>query len=219
MLFATWKDGRARYPGYLDDYANLLDALLVLLEAQWRDADARFATQLADALIENFRDEDRGDFYFTSHRAEPLIHRPKPTLDDAQPPGNGVAAKCLGRLGQLFGNSAWLEAAAGALEAARPLMERYPAGHCTLLTALEEQTHPGELVIVRGSGEELRSWRDALGDRYRPWRKVYGIPVDAGVVPPYLPATPGPGPVAFVCSGLSCSLPIDSLVELERRLG
>ena len=218
VLFATWKEGVARNRGYLDDYANLLDALLVLLGARWRDVDARFATNLADALIDNFRDEERGGFYCTAHQAERLIHRPKPTLDDAQPPGNGVAARSLARLGNLFGNPAWLEAAAGALDAARPMMERYPAGHCTLLTALEEQLHPGELVIVRGSGAALEDWRRALADEYRPWRKVYGIPVSAKVIPPYLPATSGPEPVAYVCSGLSCSLPIHSLEEVQRRL-
>ena len=219
VLFATWKAGVARHRGYLDDYANLLDALLVLLGAEWRDVDARFATELADSLIDNFHDEERGGFFFTAHQGERLIHRPKPTLDDAQPPGNGVAAKCLARLGRLFGNSAWLDAAAGALDAARPMMERYPAGHCTLLTALEEQLHPGELVIVRGSGEAIRAWRRALADAYRPWRKVYGIPADAGAVPPWLPATSGPEPVAFACSGVSCSLPMDSITELKRALG
>ena len=222
VLFATWKDGDARHRGYLDDYANLLDALLVLLQAEWRDVDASLAMQLGNALIENFSDEQRGGFYFTAHRAERLIHRPKPTLDDAQPPGNGVAARSLARLGQLYGNTVWLDAAAATLDAARPMMEQYPAGHCTLLTALEEQLHPGELVILRGPAEKLREWRRALADQYRPWRKVYGIPVDDSddrVVPPYLPAAPGPGPVAFVCSGSSCSLPMDSLAELQRKLG
>ena len=218
VLFATWKEGQARHRGYLDDYANLLDALLVLLAARWRDADARFATQLADALLDNFRDEMRGGFYFTAHQAERLIHRPKPTMDDAQPPGNGVAAKSLARLGHLFGNSGWLAAAAGALQGARPAMQRYPAAHCTLLTALEEQLHPGDLVIVRGSGAALREWRRALTDGYRPWRKVYGIPDGAKVIPRYLPATPGPEPVAYICSGTSCSAPMDNLAEIERRL-
>ena len=218
ILFATWKEGVARHRGYLDDYANLLDALLVLLRAEWRDVDARFARELGAALIENFSDEHRGGFYFTAHQAEKLIHRPKPTTDDAQPPGNGVAAKALARLGHLFGNADFLEAAAAALDAARPMMERYPAGHCTLLTALEEQLDPGELVIVRGSREALGEWRAALTGRYRPWRKIYGIPDNAKDIPSYLPAVEGPAPVAFVCSGLSCSLPIDSVDELKRRL-
>ena len=218
VLFATWKGGVAKHRGYLDDYANMLDALLALLGAEWRDADARFAVDLANALIESFHDDAKGGFYFTAHQGERLIHRPKPTLDDAQPPGNGVAAQTLTRLGHLFGNAAWLQAAAGALDAARPLMERHPAGHCTLLSALEEQLHPGQQVILRGSSEALRDWRDALADGVRPWRQVYAIPAGATVIPPYLPASSAPEPVAFICSRASCSLPITSIAQLQSTL-
>ncbi len=215
VLYATWKNDVAKHPGYLDDYANLLDALLALLGAEWRDADARFATLLADALIDNFYDGENGGFYFTAHGSEPLIHRPKPTLDDAQPPGNGVAAHALARLGALFGNTAWLDAAAGTLKAAKTMMEHYPAGHCTLLTALEEQLYPGELIVLRGSPGALREWRRALEDGYQPWRQVYAIPSDAETIPPYLPPHTGPDPAAFICSGLSCSLPITSIAALR----
>ncbi len=217
MLHATWKNGLAKHRGYLDDYANLLDALLVLLSAQWREADARFAQTLADALIENFHDNDNGGFYFTAHNGEPLIHRPKPTLDDAQPPGNGVAAQALAHLGALFGNSAWLDAAADTLKATRANMEQYPAGHCTLLTAVEEQLHAGELIILRGSPEQLRQWRQALEGGYQPWRRIYAIPSDAQTLPPYLPTRNSSEPVAFVCSGLSCSLPITDIAALREE--
>ena len=219
VLFATWKDGTAKHRGYLDDYANLVDALLALLSAQWRDTDARFALDLADALLDDFLDRQQGGFYFTAHAGERLIHRPKPMIDDAQPPGNGVAARVLARLGHLFGEVAYLDAAAGALDTARPAMERYAAGYCTLLTALEEQLHPDELVILRGASGTLREWRQALADGYRPWRRVYAIPADATVTPPYLPASSGPEPVAFICSGLSCSLPIRTIGELQKALG
>ena len=57
-LCATWRNGTGRYPAYLDDYANLLEALLVLLSARWRDVDARFALALADASMTHFEDAD-----------------------------------------------------------------------------------------------------------------------------------------------------------------
>jgi len=219
VLYATWKDGVAKHSGYLDDYANLLDALLTLLGAQWRDADARFAQQLANRLLDSFGDSARGGFYFTPHHGETLIHRPKPTLDDAQPPGNGAAARALERLGHLFGEPAYLDAAARALDAARPAMERYPAGHCTLLSALQEQLDPGELVILRGPSQTLREWQSELRDGYRPWRRLYAIPSNARVVPPYLPPAKGFQTVAYICSGTRCSLPIRTISELRRALG
>jgi uncharacterized protein YyaL (SSP411 family) len=34
-LYASWKDGRARHPAYLDDHAFLLDALLESLQSRF----------------------------------------------------------------------------------------------------------------------------------------------------------------------------------------
>ena len=42
-LLATYKDGRAHLPAYLDDYAFLADALLELLQTRWRSRDLEFA--------------------------------------------------------------------------------------------------------------------------------------------------------------------------------
>ena len=87
-LYATWR-GSAKTPGFLDDYANLLDALLTLMAAHWRESDAAFALTLADQTLELFEDKAHGGFYFTAETKN-LIHRPKPTTDDALPPGNAV---------------------------------------------------------------------------------------------------------------------------------
>ena len=45
-LLATYKDGRAHLPAYLDDYAFLADALVELLQTRWRGADLEFARRL-----------------------------------------------------------------------------------------------------------------------------------------------------------------------------
>ena len=40
-LLASFKDGEARFPAYLDDHAFLLDAMLELLQARWNSAHLR----------------------------------------------------------------------------------------------------------------------------------------------------------------------------------
>ena len=217
-LFATWKEGAARHSAYLDDYANLLDALVVLLQARWRDEDAAFALALADRALRGFQDAEAGGFFFTAHDHETLISRPKPTADDALPPGNGVIAMALGCLGLLFGNAAYLEAAARTLSWARAAMEKHPAGHCSLLTALEEQLRTPQLIVLRGEPTAMAEWRVALEGGAHPWRRLYAIPLDAQVLPSYLPKVAPLGPVAYVCSDMRCSLPIDSLAGLQAAL-
>jgi hypothetical protein len=152
-----------------------------------------------------------------------LIHRPKPSIDDAMPPGNGVLARCLNLLGHLLGESRYLDAASGTLRWARAAMEQYPAGHSTLLAALEDEVTPPELVIVRGPRVELESWLRPIRHGFRPWRHAFGIPYeDAGLMPGYMPrlvsAEKQRQCSAYICKGLACSLPIHSQEELAAAL-
>lgn len=222
-LSATWAEGTASLGGYLDDYANLLVGLTDLLAARWRAEDAAFALALAETALASFEDADQGGFFFTAHDHESLIYRPKPTMDDAQPPGNGAMAEGLIRLGHLFGEPRYLEAAARTLSWAEPQMRRYPAGHCTLLSALELDLVGPEQIIIRGSEADIAPWLAAARSGYHPARAVFGIPwaVTEGL-PAYLPrlvsAEQRDGVVAYRCTGLACSLPITSLEAFKAEI-
>src|SRR6202034_2938246 len=87
-LLATYKDGRAHLPAYLDDYAFLADALLELLQTRWRSSDLQFARQLTEVLLSQFEDPQSGGFFFTAADHEQLLHRSKTYADDALPSGN-----------------------------------------------------------------------------------------------------------------------------------
>ncbi len=222
-LFATWK-GQARFPGYLDDYANLLEAQLALLAARWREADAAFALTLGDAVIEAFEDRERGGCFFSAEHvegSEQLFHRPKPTMDDALPPGNGVLARALLTLGHLFGEVRYLEAADRLLRWAEARVTQYPAGHCTLLGAFAMEREAQAQLVLRGPEAELGPWLEAA--RAKPGGIAYGIPYEAATtLPAYLPKLVSSEDrervVAFVCRDRACSLPIRSLEDFKAEL-
>ncbi len=222
-LFATWTGGKAKHHGYLDDYAHLLDTLLVLLRTEWRDKDAELASHLADSLIAKFYDEDHGGFFFTAHDQEQLFHRPKPSMDHELPSGNGAAVRALKEFGNLMGSPEHIEAAANTLKWARAALERFPTEHSSLIESLEEQIYPSQQVILRGPEAEIANWQESISGQYTPWRKVYCIPYsNSNPIPSYLPslisAEKQRSPLAYVCEDLSCSLPITSLEELKQIL-
>jgi uncharacterized protein YyaL (SSP411 family) len=218
-LLATYKDRRAHLDAYLDDYAFLLDAVLELLEADFRGADLAFAIELADALLARFADP-AGGFFFTGHDHERLIHRPKPGHDNATPSGNGVAAFALGRLGHLTGESRYLDAARRAVAAFYPAMQRYPGGLAALTIALEECLAPPEVVVLRGPTPRLRPWLKELAPEFRPHRVVVGIDGAEGGLPAALDKPAAPGRVnAYVCRGVSCLEPVSEMAALRRLLG
>jgi uncharacterized protein YyaL (SSP411 family) len=217
-LRASWKDGRARFAAYLDDYAFLLDGLLELLQLRWRDDLLAFARDLADAMLTHFQDP-RGGFFFTADDHEALIHRPKPLADEATPAGNGVAALSLGRLGHLLGEPRYLEAAERAIAAAAASLAEMPHAHCALLNALEEQLDPVEIVIIRGAPESMADWQQAALLVYAPRRLSFAIPQDAKDLPAGLAARAARGSVtAYLCRGTACSAPLTSLSELTAAL-
>jgi uncharacterized protein YyaL (SSP411 family) len=220
-LLASYKDGRAHLSAYLDDYAFLLDALLELLQTRWRSADLDLAVLLAEALLARFEDHENGGFFFTAHDHEKLIHRPKPYSDDALPAGNAVAARALGRLGHLLGETRYLDAAEHTLRAAWPQLAELPYAHNTLLGALEDYLEPPQLVLIRAGAEDdgaewLRTARSG-GDLAV---LAFAIPHNAGDLPGVLGTRRADDrrTVAYVCRGPSCSAPAHTPTEMLARL-
>ncbi|MFW6348934.1 MAG: thioredoxin domain-containing protein [Thiohalospira sp.] len=218
-LAAVFAGGEARESGYLDDYAYLLEGILNLLAVRWRDADLTLARQLAEALLEHFRDTLDGGFFFTADDHEALITRPKTSMDESTPAGAGVAARSLLRLGHLVAEPRYLEAAEEAVKGAGQSIEELPHGHCSLLDALEEILYPPQLVILRGATPAMAPWhRRALAD-YAPRRQTAAIPEHAADLPEALAARHARGPVtAWVCRGHECHAATDDFGTFEQAL-
>jgi hypothetical protein len=218
-LLAVHKDGRSRFPAYLDDHAFLAWGLLELLQARWHGPWLDWAVELAETLLAHFEDRDAGGFFFTADDHESLMLRPKTFGDDATPSGNGVAARVLIRLGFLLAEPRYLDAAERTLRAAWSLLERYPHGHTTLLMALDELTEPPTVVVLRGAEADLAVWCAELDKHYDPRRLVVAVPAEAAGLPAALAdKRPQATSVAYVCRGTTCSAPLGTLGDLVRAL-
>jgi hypothetical protein len=218
-LFASFQDGRARFPGYLDDYALTAAGLIERMQWRFRAEDLAFAVALADCLLEHFADT-AGGFFFTADDHEPLIHRPKPLADESLPSGNGTAALVLDTLGHLLGEPRYLDAAAATVRSSLPGIARYPEGHASLLEAIDRTLEPPELVVVRAKAAELEPWRRHLDTDFAVGRLQFLIPDDAGTLPGLLGTREsGDGPAAYVCRGTVCAAPVHDLEALDRALG
>ncbi len=212
-LLASWRDGRAELPGYLDDHAFMLAALIELQQARWSPGRADWAMSLGDVLIEQFEDAGSGGFFFTAADHEALIQRPRAWTDDALPAGNGVAALALNRLGHWVGDPRYNAAAERAVSAAAETIEKAPAAHCAVLDALDELLEPPEMVVIRAHGATAEALREVAEAGYYPQRLVFtptaGDPAAAA---------PAEGDGAWVCRGHACLPVAQSPAELSDRL-
>ena len=81
--------------------------------------------------------------------------------------------------------------------------------------ALEEQLNPPEILIVRGSEEQLAQWRAQQHRSYHPARMVLTIADDAEVPETLADKKPKPGGVIYRCRGTHCEAPQALLITTD----
>jgi uncharacterized protein YyaL (SSP411 family) len=217
-LMAVYNAQEATIPAYLDDYAYLIRALLLLLQDRFRPQWLEFATKLANVLLDSFQDQENGGFYFTDACVEAPIARSMIFQDEATPAGNAAAVTALSWLGQLTGEHRYVLAATRTLERALPRIEQSPAACAGMLAALYEASHPRSQLIVSGTDvEEVSALGGWVRDRYRV--NCYAIDPRQEPLPGVLGQYESDEPVAaWLCTGMRCLPPVHSLDRLKRLL-
>lgn len=215
-LLHRFRDGEAAIPAFLDDHAFLAWGLVELYETTFDPARLAAAVGLAEEMERLFRDDASGGFFLTGADAETLLARPREVHDGACPSGNSAAAAVLLRLAHLTGRVAWDDAARRLFAAFADAVERAPAAHTHLLTALDFAAGPVREVVIAGDPADptTRQMVAAAREGFRP-RQVTLLkpPGSAGEalarLAPFTTAQGSRGgrPAAYVCEGFACREP------------
>jgi uncharacterized protein len=210
-LWRTLRDGRTKYPAYLDDYANVAHGLYELHVATGDLRWLRESRRIALAALELFGDPERGGFFLTQADAEPLVARQKAFDDNPTPSGNSMLAFVLLRLARIWGDDDLERQAVGALRLVRDLLTRAPTAFGWALCALDlHLSPPRELAIVGGAGSDVAR---AAVRGFDPNGVVAFGPADD------VPLLEGKGPVdgkaaVYVCERFACRAPVTDPAEL-----
>ena len=167
-LYRTHKDGRSKLNAYLEDYANLIDALLELYQSTFETSWFAAARQLADTALMRFRSDD-GGFYDTSDDHESLIVRPRNLQDNVTPSGNAMMAKQLLRLAAYTGEARYDAAAREVLRKLSDAMRQYPQAFAESLNAADMLVGGIAEVAVIGVRQD-QTTREVLDELQQPFR-------------------------------------------------
>jgi uncharacterized protein YyaL (SSP411 family) len=225
-LLHSYKDGQARFNGYLDDYANLIDGLTRLFESSGEARWVSAALDLAAVMIAEFADPD-GGFFYTGRSHESLIARQRDSFDNATPSGNAMAATALVRLAALTGRDDLRTAGRATLESVQYVMEQAPMAAGQSLVALDFLLAPcREFAVVAGTdAEEYRAVLEVLGKRFLPHKVVAPAPTapapDLIGIVPLLAERPARDDrtTTYVCERFVCGAPAVGVAGLEAALG
>ena len=217
-LFHSWRGGRARHAGMLEDYANMARAALALYET---DREPRFldlARRWVAVLDERFRDDAGGGYFQSADDAGDVIVRATSAADGATPPGNAVMLGVLATLAAVTGEDAWRRRADDLIAAFGAQIARHPASACAFMNALEQTRDAPQIVVV---GDDTEDFVRFIDMKSLPGRALVVV-ADGEALPAGHPAA-GKRRVegkttAYVCRGQTCSPPVTDTQALDRLL-
>jgi uncharacterized protein len=223
-LGRSWKDDRASGAGVLEDHAHLADGLLALYEATFEERWFTTARALMDRVLGHFADP-AGGWFDTADDHERLVTRPKDIQDNAVPSGNAMAARVLLRLAAWTGDGRYRSAAERALRTVVPFVGRYPTAFAHWLSAIDLALSPIAEVAIVGTADDPATiaLRSEARSRYRPNQVTAWAPEAAAASASAIPLLHGRAavdgrPVAYVCQGFACRLPVGDAAALAAQL-
>jgi uncharacterized protein YyaL (SSP411 family) len=222
-ILRSWKDGKSRIPGFLEDYASLGNALLSLYEATLEPRWLREAKVLGDRILDLFWEEDEGILYDSPRDGEDLVYRPREVMDNAIPSGNSLAIELLLRLGSVFGTEELRRVGLRLLNLELDAAARLPTAFGRFLSLLGRAVEPPVEIVVLGKPDDpvTRNLLTTAHAVHLPARVMAGGMVEEL---PHLPLLEGRTAregrtTVYVCRDFTCSAPLHEITELERELG
>lgn len=218
VLFRSYKDKRANIPGFLDDYACLIQSQLKLYEVTFDEYWVRRAEAFMRHVMENFYDPSDGYFFYTSSTSEKLLMRKKELFDNVIPSSNSILAWGMHRLGTILQNEEWMEISRQMTLGLSKLIVSEPNYMSNwAITYLEIKKGLAEVSFV---GEEMETLRQEFHIEFQPFVLAMGVKSGGTSTLPLLSDKEQVKKknTLYVCFNKTCFQPVHSIDGVTKLL-
>jgi uncharacterized protein len=210
-LFHTYKNGEAKYPAFLDDYAYIIDACIHLQEITGNETYLHKAKAYTDYIMEHFVDVESNFFFFTQKSQTDVIMRKIELYDGATPAANSIMAKDLLYLSLVFDNKEWHNKAFNMIESLKSIVLKHPNSFSIWATlAMNVAIGINEVAII---GKDMIPLLQKVLLEYLPNKILLSSEVNSE-----LPLLKGKVNIdktsLFLCRSFVCSKPLITTEEL-----
>jgi len=213
----SYKNKEAKFPAFLDDFAFLIQALILLQEITGNSKYLLQAKEITEYVITHFSEADGPFFYYTIEGQKDIIVRKKEIYDGATPSGNAVMAHNLFYLSVVFDIRDWKNRSMQMVSALEQVIRKYPGSFgvwASLLQAFTQEVP--ELVLT---GKKINELRNQFLSIFIPNR----IFQSTEITDPSFPLLDGKPvadqPLIFLCKNYACQRPVDNLPAFIRLMG
>ena len=188
----------------------MIEALLACYEISLDEKYLHKANDLMKYVIEHFKDEHSGMFYFTSDTDKALISRKMELSDNVNPASNSSIAKSLFVLGHHFELEEYIRMSKKMLNNVLNEIENYVAGYSNwAILLLYFSTTFHEVAIVGKSVDEKRK---NLNKHYHP-NKIFAGSASESSLPLLLNRYNKDETLIYVCKNKTCLKPVKEIEE------
>ncbi|ULC59392.1 thioredoxin domain-containing protein [Flaviramulus sp. BrNp1-15] len=214
-LYHNYKNGVSTINGYLEDYANTIDAFIALYENSLDEKWLTSARDLSNYTLDHFYDDTSKMFFFTSNDDDALVSRSIEYRDNVIPASNSIMAKNLFKLSHYFDNEHFSKTAMTMLNNVKPEMQEYPSGYSNWFDLMLNYTNPYyEVAIV---GKEAKQKISDLNKNYIPNKLIVGSTSENNL--PLLENRYNPNETfIYVCVNKACKLPVSEVSQALKLL-
>jgi len=212
-FFHTWKNDKARFPAFLDDYASLIQALISLYEITADTSWLKRSKSVTEFVLEHFSESATGFFYYTPIGQNDVIIRKKELYDGAVPSGNSLMAGNLYRLSLYFDDSGWRARAWSMISTVGRVLDRYPTSFGFWnVVRLEMMAGVVELAVL--GRERLEETHRDLLKQFLPQRVLMVSDVENEEFALLAQKPALSTPAIYVCENFKCSAPVESVTHV-----
>jgi len=198
---------------FLDDYANVADALIALYEVTFNEEWLTRAKGITDYAVLHYYDKHIGMFYYTADDDHHLIAHKSEIMDGVIPASNSVMARNLKKLGLLFDDESYLDISAQLLRNIVPHLAKYSTAYSNwTMLLLDEVFGVYEAAITGDNAETLRK---ELEQNYIPNKIMLGG--TKGTLPLLADKFDGNSRI-YICKNKTCSLPADNTADALKQI-
>jgi uncharacterized protein YyaL (SSP411 family) len=221
-LLHAWREGHPGARALIDDYASMARAALALFEASGEPRDLDAARSLAAEALDLFGDGAGGVYLTAKDAADVPGARPRQAHDGASPSGVGLLAEVFVRLWHLTDEPRWRNAAENLIRSVSGAPEGLGGSPLTLMSA--DMLERGGSVVIDGPLDDPRAQALAEAALGAPDPSLTVLRLDRSLWPSGPPRADLPRaqePIAMLCQGQTCSLPVTTpealIVVIEAR--
>lgn len=215
QVFRTSFEYSRSIPGYLEDYAFVIQAFIKLYQVTFEESWLWKAKKILNYVIDSFYDEKEGFFFYSDKNTKQLIAVKKEILDNVIPSSNAVMAENLFISGLLFDEESYIDKAEHMVTKMKRL----------IMTDLEYTSQWGSVLLMMNNpmaeiaiiGTDIHKLRNEFNDIFHPNKIICGTESSSE-----LPLLRGrknlKDNTIYVCYDKTCKLPVHSTEEALQLL-